>query len=84
MANNPNQLIAVRVSLWADAEKSWNLLVDEYKNRDGFMRGVWFPKKLCKLRTRRKKDDVVRYILIAPRWLLEKNQVKILHKTFVE
>lgn len=81
---NSNRLIAVRVGFGGEAEKSWNLFVDEFKERDGFSRTEWFPKKLCRLRERRIPGKIVVWILICPLWLLEKNKVKINHKVFIE
>lgn len=67
-------LIKVFVSLYAEAENSWKLLVDHSDNKETFSRAVWIPKKVCVLE--KDPDDHLHYILSAPKWLLDKNLIK--------
>lgn len=82
MKSNNNELICVEVGLWADAEKSYNCLVDKGIVPGSFSRSVWFPKKLCIVRQMKKKNKVVRNFLVSPKWILEKNNVNLTRKIF--
>lgn len=69
----PTEIINVVVTLWAESDKCWNVLVDSSPDQKSWSRGVWFPKSVCEL-----NGDMLynRRILSAPKWLLDKNKVK--------
>lgn len=79
-----NRLVAVPVGKWSESETSYHLLVDQNRSKDGFSRGVWFTKKLCKLRVQRKEGRLPMYYLIAPLWMIRKNNIKIQYKLWEE
>jgi|GEM_PF-1829018 len=72
--------IRVQVSLWAESEKSYCCIVDLRFDEDGSYSGgsrtEWFPKSLCSLEKIEKKPLLPEYYLTAPKWILDKKNVK--------
>lgn len=78
MSKQEINLFCVRVGFWAESKSSYNLLVDESKKDEAYSRNVWFPKSVCKIRKYKRKNGSVGHFLIAPEWILKKNNVKLL------
>lgn len=76
MKSKNDELIKVEVSLHAESEKSWAVLVDIHSPTSA-SRKEWFPKSLCSLE--KHPTNIHRYFLTAPEWLLAEKNVKF-HK----
>lgn len=58
--------------VWADAEKSWKILVKCNENNSAST-SFWFPKKSCTLEP---IEGTQRAVLTIPKWLYNKNNLK--------
>jgi hypothetical protein len=82
-----NELIKVQVSGTRESDKSIGALVDLIYNDKGEVssssRLVWFPKSISTLDEEEylydhfgKEVSMKRYFITAPKWFLEKNNIK--------
>lgn len=76
-------MITVQVSGVRESLNSYGCLVDLLFDANGrntsAARNVWFPKSLCSIQIKEPEDPRVElpsYFLTAPKWLLDKNEVK--------
>jgi hypothetical protein len=73
-------LIRVQVGTPRESENSYGVLVDvTFDDKGRFssaMRLEWFPKTHCELEKIEVPNYLDSYFLLAPEWLLKKNNVK--------
>lgn len=76
----PDDRIEVQVSGPVFTENSIGVLVDLHFSPEGICTSAsrleWFPKKLCILRKIDNDKQLPAYFLKAPKWLLDKRNVK--------
>lgn len=72
--------IRVQVSYSRESESSWGVLVDLVFGEDGHYKASsrleWFSKNLCELEKVEVENHVPAFFLTAPKWLLDKKNVK--------
>lgn len=77
---NKPPLIRVQVEMSRESENSYGVLVDVIFDDKGrlssAMRLEWFPKSHCELEKIEVPNYLDSYFLVAPEWLLKKNNVK--------
>lgn len=54
---------------WSDAPKSWYILIKQGNTINSWSHGVWFPKSVCHI-------DTKRGTLRVPNWLLKANKIE--------